>query len=439
MLKTTVTRDWPMGYWGVWCIFGDWKYTYQTIPEALQDPDVEIIGIFTDENSAQDNRKRGLYNSFALEASWSVEEIASKVRSSLQDPHRPFLGSAGFSDIELNLAHQLSLILADPSLSHHLTSRRIDKAHFYQLLQKASLPTVRFDTWSEDDELLALIQSSRYQQGNYILKPTNALGSAGVYRSAYDENAQTSIRRYRDLFEDAHRLGLNLTPLHEQSSLIMEYIDYAGTPVEISAEGIVENGKVTLHVVHEKLGTVAFAPFVDRRMVAPPLSPLISHRLSEIEETTQGVVTALGFPYCVFHIEYRLTEEHCIPIDCSVRPGGGLIPHAVYQLTGVDICLAHLESYFLAPKARCREVFLSGGTCIGAVYASSALNGEELGDQVREIEQDNDVFAVRGNQSIVLNPICTTEAMLALGVCSTSPHAALARFEQLIKAQVKAL
>src|SRR5207247_1953807 len=105
------------------------------------------------------------------------------------------------------------------------------------------------------------------------------------------------------------------------------------------------SGDVILLVIQEKMKTAAFAPFFDQLMVAPPVSPSIFLRLPEIREVTHMVVSALGIQQSVLHLEFRLTQRSCIPIDCAMRPGGGFIPHAVYQLSGVDLRLAHVASH----------------------------------------------------------------------------------------------
>jgi hypothetical protein len=217
----------------------------------------------------------------------------------------------------------------------------------------------------------------------------------------------------------------------------MEYIDYHGTPVEVTADGLIVDGEVVLHVVHEKLHVTAFAPFFDKRMVAPPLSPDIYARQSQIAGTTRKLVSALQLTDGVFHLEYRLTEKHCIPIDFALRPGGGFIPHAIYALTGVDLILAHVESHFDRGRMRIYPQDITRGTCIGALYAAPEISGALFEQLANDLRQQPGVLGLYIKRTPTVDPRFTVDAGLSLGVVASTPTAAYSLFEHFIQPYAK--
>lgn len=440
MERTHVTRTWPMRYVGIWCVFGDWKFDYSTLKEAIADPGVEIVCVYTNQVTLKEvptlSQDWGLHSSFCIEEHKSVGEIADRVLGSLSTK-RSFCGAVCFNESELALANQLNRILGAPIPSQRAIRRLIDKHTFYTTLSNAGLPTARFHLWKSESDLEQLLERGLYRQGYYVLKPTGGSDSAGVYRSRPHEDLHTSFLNYRACCQESARIGL--TNLDKQTSLIMEYIDYDGTPVEVTADGVVADGKVILHVVHEKLHTAAFSPFYDRRMVAPPCSPEVLTSEEKIAEATCKLVSALQFTDGVFHLEYRLTREECIPIDCAFRPGGGFIPHAIYALTGVDLILAHVQSHFQGTgNQRLPSIVpVTGGSCIGAIYTLPEADPEVFGRLVAYLEQREEILGLHAKQRSVHDPRFTVDACLSLGVLAHTSEKARTLFEHFIEPYAK--
>jgi hypothetical protein len=285
---------------------------------------------------------------------------------------------------------------------------------------------VRFDLWSTPDELADLVARG-YQQGCYVLKPVNASESAGVYRSWPTESVEESFAHFQSTCAQAGRLGHRLLR-PGQVYLIMDYIECEGEPLELTAEVLVRSGEVNLLVVQEKMITAAFAPFFDQLMVAPPVSPSIILRLPEIREVTHMVVSALGIQQSVLHLEFRLTQRSCIPIDCAMRPGGGFIPHAVYQLSGVDLRLAHVASHVTDLAASRHAPTETGGTCIGALYSTLIPSLELRMSLISVLEGHPAIFALACGQAPIADPQFTADATLSLGVRASTPAEALLLF-----------
>jgi hypothetical protein len=422
----SATRQWSMQFNGVLCVFGYWKARYATLEEGLLDPQVQVVWVFTESDVVPPYEGQAY---ICIDGTWPMEEVAKAIWARVERPAR-FCGAASFSEEEVLLANMLNDHLSGGQPAALAVRRRIDKASFYTLLKEAGVPMVRFDMWRTVDELAAIVGSGAYRQGWYVLKPTGASESAGVYRSRPTESLRESVAQFQAYCEAAGRLGHQLLR-SDQSFLVMEYIECDGEPVEVTSEVLVRNGEIDLLVVHEKRKTAAFAPFFDQIMVAPPVSPSIMVRLAEIREVTRIIVSALSIQQSVLHIEFRLTRESCIPIDCAIRPGGGFIPHAVYMLSGVDLRLAHVASH-LIPLAWSESIGAPGvgGTCIGALYAPHFPSPQAAGAFLPFLSGQPAVFALSANEEQIGSPMFTADAAVSLGVQASTSSEALALYDR---------
>jgi ATP-grasp domain len=418
------TRAWPMQLQGVLCVFGSWKADYATLEDGIFDPEVQIVWVFTEDDLVPpyEGRAQAYLN---IDGTWPMEQVVAAILARVQG-QAAFRGAISFSEEEIFLANMLNTHLSNGQPPDRAIRRQVDKAAFYSRLQEAGVPMVHFDRWNTWDELAALVAQG-YQQGGYVLKPVNASESAGVYRSWPTENVEESFARFQSSCAQAARLGHRLLR-PGQVYLIMEYIECGGEPIELTAEVLVRSGEVILLVVQEKMKTAAFAPFFDQQMVSPPVSPSIVRRLPEIREVTHRVVRALDIQQSVLHLEFRLTQRSCIPIDCAMRPGGGFIPHAVYQLSGVDLRLAHVASHLADhPEARSAPDG-AGGTCIGALYTTLIPSLEVRTRLVKALEGHSAIFALAASEEFIAEPQFTADATLSLGVRARTPESALLLF-----------
>jgi hypothetical protein len=427
MLQHGTTMTWPMALKGVLCVFGSWRTDYTTLEDGLFDPEVEVVWVFTEDDIVPPYRgRRQPY--INIDGSWPMEQVAAGILARFQRK-AAFCGAVSFSEEEIPLANRLNAILSDGRPSSWATRRQIDKFDLYTVLKAAQVPTVRFDVWRTWDELAVLVAQG-YRQGDYVLKPANASDSAGVYRSLPGESVQDSFANFQSSCAKATRLGHRLLR-SGQMYLIMEYIEWNGAPIEITSDALVRNGRVDLLVVHEKMKTAAYAPFFDQLMVAPPVFQPLAARLPEIQEVTQQVVSALDFQQGAVHLECRLTQERCIPIDCALRPGGGYIPHAIYQLSGIDVRLAHVASHLaVLPEPR-GGTGGPGGTCIGALYASLVPTFEIRTRLVSDLEGHPAIFAIAASEEFIAEPQFTADASLSLGVRASTATEALTLFNEI--------
>lgn len=415
---------WPLALKGVLCVFGAWRTDYRTLEEGLFDPDVEVVWVFTEDDilPPYPGRAQPYLN---INGSWPMEVVASEILGRRRRAGA-FRGAVSFSEEEIPLANMLADRLSGGRPGPWAHRRQVDKAAFYSLLKAAGVPVVRFDLWRTPEELAALAAQG-YRQGEYVLKPTSASESAGVYRSRPGESVQESFAHFQNCCAQAARLGHRLLR-SGQEYLIMEYISWDGVPVEITCDALVRRGRLEVLVIQEKMKTASWAPFFDQLMVAPPVSAPIAARVPEIREVTQQVISALGYRQGAVHLECRLTGERCIAIDCALRPGGGYIPHAAYLLSGVDLRLAHVASHLFALPARRGGGERAGGTCIGALYSTLIPSLEARTRLVSALEGHPALFALTPGEAFITEPQFTADATLSLGVCARTPHEALALF-----------
>lgn len=411
---------------GVLCVFGSWKADYTMLEDAIFDPGVQTVWVFTEEDLVPpyEGRAQAYLN---IDGTWPMEKVIAAILAHIQG-QAPFCGAASFSEEEILLANMLNTHLSNGRPPDRAIRQQVDKAAFYTRLREAGVSMVRFDLWRTWDELANLV-AQEYQQGKYVLKPVNASESAGVYRSRAEESVEETFARFQSTCAQAVRLGHRLLR-PDQVYLIMEYIECDGKPVELTAEVLVRAGEVILLVVQEKMKTAAFAPFYDQLMVAPPVSPSIVLRLPEIREVTHRVVSALNIQHSVLHLEFRLTLQNCIPIDCAMRPGGGFIPHAVYQLSGVDLRLAHVASHFAGLPDPSKVLDEASGTCIGALYSTLIPSLDLRRRLIFAFEEHPAVFALAGGEAPMAEPQFTADATLSLGVHGKTPNEALRLFNE---------
>jgi len=415
-----------MQFRGVLCVFGRWKAHYATLEEGLFDPEVNVVWVFTESDVVPPYDGQAFIR---IDGTWPMGEVTNAILARV-DRDASFCGAVSFSEEEVLLATMLNTYLSGGQPPALAVRRQIDKASFYALLKEAGVPMVCFGVWQTVDELEAIVAQGPYRQGWYVLKPTGASDSAGVYRSRPTESLRESLAQFRASCEEAGRLGHQLLRSN-QSFLIMEYIEWEGEPVEITSEVLVRDGEIALLVVHEKMKTASFAPFFDQIMVAPPVSPSIVTRLPEIREVTRMVVSALEIRQCVLHVEFRLTQQSCIPIDCAMRPGGGFIPHAVYQLSGIDLRLAHVASHLVplsGPESR--SALGAGGTCIGALYATLFPSQQASARLLALLNGEPPVFALSAHEELIRNPLFTADATVSLGVRAWTSTEALQIYDR---------
>lgn len=392
--KSQVTKDRDALHTGVYGLFGDVKTTYQTLAELKSDTDVEVFEVGFDQRQS------------TLEGI-NLANVSSN--STL-----PFRCAVAVRDDGIELANMINReFLGNGSSSLAIRPNLYDKSIIYNRLKSASIAVANFDTAKSDSELEAILTSGKYSQGHYIIKPSMGTNAIGVYRSKPDETPTESLKNYKA----ANRWSSELISSGE-ASVVMEYVDWDGEPVEVSVDGIVVEGRLVFHAVHEKIKLSTEAPFRVTQMVFPPISARIVDRLSAISDTAQSSVSALDLANGVIHFEFRLTSDEIFPVDLAFRPGAGFTPHAVLRLTGVDLRLAHFASHLgLLDANKYQPETISGGTCIGALYASTQSRISQT--TLREIAQDlsdKNVFASNVRSSIIEDPLWIPDVAISIGV-----------------------
>ncbi|MEV6927093.1 ATP-grasp domain-containing protein [Dactylosporangium sp. NPDC051485] len=265
-----------------------------------------------------------------------------------------------------------------------------------------------------------------------ILKPATGAGSRGVYRYQPHRSITDNLAVYQRLRE----LG------HIDTSIPTIAAAYLGgdDALEISVDVIVCAGTPTHAVVHEKCTATAADPFVDQVMITPPVRSAIITALPELPATITGVITTLQLRDGVLHVELRLHEGVWHVLDVGVRPGSGLVSHAVHATTGVDPRLIHLAASIGRPVPPSTVNSRTGrhqAACIACCYLtddrrdSITLGAQQhLADALRTAD---DVIGWHLNAADLDDQVYRPDAGLSIGIAAHTPAAAMTRLRTLVE------
>ena len=335
-----------------------------------------------------------------------------------------FVGAVGFDDWWTT-----ALAALNPGFA--LATARImvtNKALLYRRLRECRVSTADFLVGSLSTRFLA--DALEHLGPRPVLKPTTGAGSRGVYRYRADLSIADNLALYQQLLQVGH--------IDSQIPIIAaEYLG-GSDAMEISVDLVVCEGHAVHAVVHEKLSATQVHPFVDQVMTSPPLHPDISAALPYLTPVLVGIIATVAITDGALHIELRLHNEQWYVLDIGVRPGAGLVPHAVQARTGVDPRRAHLGACIgrpLTAAALSRAVPVCGATCIACCYVSSGrrplvslLRQSELADQLR---REPAVFGWHLNVSEIDDDVFHSDAGLSIGVGASNPGTALRQLRSL--------
>ncbi|MFD9514444.1 ATP-grasp domain-containing protein [Streptomyces mirabilis] len=337
------------------------------------------------------------------------------------DP-RPFAGAAGFDDWWTGALAVLNAPFALEEPRRLVT----DKAVMYSRLDNLGIPVPAFMTASLSIPFLE--RATAVLGPRPVLKPTLGAGSRGVFRYRADLSVHENLGHYRAVLE------------HEKidrgiKTLAVEYLD----AVEVSVDGIVADGAVVSSVVHEKVTAKQQHPFVDRVMVTPPVNPYISDNLSQLIATVDRLPSTLGLSQGVLHAELRLREGIWYVLDVGVRPGMGLVAHAMHALTGIDPRLVHLRACLgldvkPALSGTVSPRFLAA--CIACAYVDDAHRQQVTMEQYRSVGEDlrhhSAVIGWHLNVSEIDDALYRPDAGMSIGVGAADSTAAIQVLRDLI-------
>lgn len=387
---------------------GDVRSDYRNLSEMKRDPKVSIFEFGFDQRTSAPG--------------------ASVLASSRKMIPDGFRCAVSMTDAGVELANALNREFADEVLvSHAIRVPMVDKSAIYKHLLASGVKVPSFEVAENVERLPQAINAFKLQKADLILKPVRGERAHIVYRPRLDESTDDIVRTLRSKLSSSEDASV------DEPIIVMEYISWDGKPVEIAVDGVVVGGRVLFSQVHEKIQQSTGFTFKDKMMVCPPITSEILTRVDEIRSIAQVVISALRHESGVFHIEMRLTEKDAFVIDCSLRPGGGFIPHAVERRSKVDLRYAHVRSHFTdLDDTILGNLTDVGGTCIGVLYASpesSITNASLTALQGRLNEQD--VFAANVRTSLVQDPLWKPDLAVSVGFHADTAEQAAQKFLDL--------
>ncbi|MGI5243104.1 hypothetical protein [Dactylosporangium sp. CA-139066] len=338
---------------------------------------------------------------------------------------RPLAGAVGFDDWWTT-----ALALLNPGFPLEPARRLVtDKAALYTALTTNGVPAPPHITGILDADLLvtALDQFGPAP----ILKPATGAGSRGVYRYRPHLTIAENLAIYQRLRE----LG------HIDTSVATIACPYLGGPdaLEISVDAIVCAGTIVHTVVHEKCTATRVEPFVDQVMRTPPVQPQIAAALPPIPAIIAGIAATLHLRDGALHAELRLHHKTWYVLDVGVRPGAGLVAHAVQAVTGTDPRAAHLAASIGQPLTAA-VMRARTGTHPAAAIACCYLSNDrrdavDLASQAglaRRLRQHPDVLGWHLNAADLHDQIYRPDAGLSIGVGAATATDAHTRLQSIV-------
>ncbi|MEU7631816.1 ATP-grasp domain-containing protein [Nocardia sp. NPDC049220] len=306
----------------------------------------------------------------------------------------------------------------------------IDKAKLYIALRHHAVPTPEFTAGTLTTSFLA--HALRTVGPQPVLKPTTGAGSRGVYRYRGDLSIDDNLCLYRQLLAIGH--------IDTQTPIIAtEYLG-GDAALEISVDALVCDHRTVTATVHEKLTATAVHPYVDNIMISPPANPLIIENLPQLPDVLAGIVTTLGMANGALHIEVRLHNQRWHVLDIGVRPGAGLVAHAVQARTGIDPRLAHLAANLGRPLATKVVAAAEGShhaTCIACCYVAyhrrPDIRLHWYSELAAELRATAPVIGWHLNVAEVDDEVYGSDAGLSVGVGAPDTPTGLERLRSLIE------
>jgi biotin carboxylase len=268
------------------------------------------------------------------------EETLSVLRRRHRE--KPFDGVITFWDRDVELVAHVAADLGLPGCPPVAAQRARNKRLMRETLRKHGVPHPHFACvkgWSE------LCQAASSIGFPLIYKPVGASSSKGVFKVTSADEIHTAYEMMQFYASPSRD---RMFSFYSDEHLVEEFM----CGPEVSVEGLVAGGVVSMVGITEKLATPD--DFTEYQHAFPGRFP--EPITQEIRATTEAAIRAMEIDNCGFHAELKLTESGPKIVEVNGRLGGDLITtHLLPLAMGVDIIRANLqmalgEPFDLAPK-----------------------------------------------------------------------------------------
>jgi ATP-grasp domain len=343
----------------------------------------------------------------------------------------PLLGFASVDDDGFPLANCLNFELTGKNFSHQEPRELMrNKLKLYNHLSKNNLPTVGFfavDSLSDITEIERGLEE-KIKTESFVIKPAIGEDSDGVYRSKPQESLAETLASYEANLERINLYKRNYLGLGS-AHIFMEYIEFNGEPVEVIVDGYFCNRKCVVFSIGEKICVRKYEPFFDTLIVSPPNDKKILANSDQLREVTEKILLSLGVNHGPFHFEFRINSSGVIPIDCSLRVGGGYVNQMVEELTGVDLNFLAIREFFpdSINNIALTKLIDNRACAIGVGYSDHVTEDNFL-SLLNYLNTDKEIISYHVVPAFSNDKYCRKELKLSLAVKGTSSLKAKEKF-----------
>lgn len=271
------------------------------------------------------NAKPGWADKYAQETIYTQDKSLTEILSLVEDLHQrvELQGVVTFWEEDVptcaHIAHHLGLPGNTPVAAMNARS----KYHMREALQNAGVPVPNFRLITGE---ASLIQACKELKLPAVLKPEWGADSEWVTRV---KNADHALEVYR---ENRHRARVqdSLFPYPPARFVLEEFL----TGPEVSVEGVVQDGQVTLYAIIDK-AKMDDISFIERGETTPSRFPLPVQ--NAIRDMVVSGVKAQGLFNSGIHAEVKITPEGPRIVEIGARMGGDCIQPLVKRVYGINL------------------------------------------------------------------------------------------------------
>lgn len=233
-----------------------------------------------------------------------------------------------------HIARHLGLPGTDPACAIAARSKLKMRSAF----QRAGIPVPLFAPVDSEASLLAAVERVGLPA---VLKPEWGSDSEWVTRVATVEQALIAYRQ-------CHRRVRSQDCIwrYPRGRFLLE--GYLTGP-EVSVEGVVADGQVTLYAIIDK-DDMTEPSFIERGETTPSRHAATAQ--TAIRQMVIDGVRALGLDHCGIHAEVKLTPEGPRIVEIGARMGGDCIQALVLRVYGIDLARENVHAALGWPVAQ---------------------------------------------------------------------------------------
>lgn len=271
------------------------------------------------------NANPGWADTFAKESVYTHGLSLPEILARVSDLHQrvTLTGVVTFWEEDVPTCAHIAQHLNLPGNTPTAAMNARSKYHMREAFQKAGVPVPNFRLITGEASLLQACQELKLPA---VLKPEWGADSEWVTRVVSAEHA---LQVYRENRSRA-RVQDSLYPYPPARFVLEEFL----TGPEVSVEGIVKDGQVTLHAIIDK-AKMDDGSFIERGETTPSRFP--QHVQNAIRDMVVNGVKAMGLSHSGIHAEVKITPDGPRIVEIGARMGGDCIQPLVKRVYGINL------------------------------------------------------------------------------------------------------